>query len=548
MTSLTTKEYPSVTFTAAEYQALLRCDLTAFAHRAFLDLHPDQEFASNWHIELALAELELCRTGKTHRLIVTQPPRTLKSILVSVILPAWIMGHDPTRSVICITYAQPLADKHARDFRSLVTSPWYQQLFPAMRLSDARQAVAELTTTMNGSRLATSVAGTITGFGGDTVIIDDPIKPDDAQSDVVRRKINDSLTRTVFSRSNDMRTGCVIIAMQRLHEDDFVGHVLRRAPLEWKVLSLPAIAETPQTYTWETPLGQFQHHRAEGDVLHPARMSFELLQKCRIEIGEAAFACQYQQNPQPQGGGMVNPEWFKRYRDGELPKSFDVVAQSWDCANTASELSSFSCCITIGVKNGRFYLLNNWRKHVNYPDLKRAVQARHDHYRPNVILIEDGASGTQLIQEFQAAGMSNVQPYRSAADKTMRLHAQTGVIENGLVFLPEQAHWVDEYLQELQAFPHSRFSDQVDATSQALDWLRNRPPGWAFETYMMRTYGAAAAAEVSDEIEIIAPQYPGTIYTRLGRQITPNSYEKFKITKAERPLQLWKGYKYAKGN
>ena len=123
------------------------------------------------------------------------------------------MGHDPTRRVICITYAQPLADKHARDFRSLVTSAWYQQLFPAMRLSDARQAVAELTTTMNGSRLATSVAGTITGFGGDTVIIDDPIKPDDAQSDVVRRKINDSLTRTVFSRFNDMRTGCVIIAI-----------------------------------------------------------------------------------------------------------------------------------------------------------------------------------------------------------------------------------------------------------------------------------------------------------------------------------------------
>ena len=108
------------------------------------------------------------------------PPRTLKSMLASVIFVAWLLGHDPTRHVVCISYVQSLADKHARDFRSIVTSDWYQALFPAMRLSDERQAVAELTTTMNGSRIATSVFGAITGFGADVVIVDDPMKPDDA--------------------------------------------------------------------------------------------------------------------------------------------------------------------------------------------------------------------------------------------------------------------------------------------------------------------------------------------------------------------------------
>ena len=212
--------------------------------------------------------------------------------------------------------------------------------------------VAELTTTMTVRGSRPRVAGTITGFGGDTVIIDDPIKPM-TTTDVVRRK-RTTITRTVFSRSNDMRTGCVIIAMSvRMRMTSVATYHARAARVEGSKLA--GDRGTPQTYTWDNPLGQFQHHRAEGDVLHPARTSFDGLKSAgsnsvsRVRVPIPA-------KPAASRRWYGQSRRFKRYRDGELPKSFDVVAQSWDCANTASELSSFSCCITIGIKNGRFYL------------------------------------------------------------------------------------------------------------------------------------------------------------------------------------------------
>ena len=456
-----------------ELRLLMRHDLLAFIHRAFLHLHPTETFQSNWHIEAMLAKLEQCRTGQCRRLIINMPPRGLKSIAASVAFPAWILGHDPTRRVMCVSYAQELADKHARDCRSIILSDWYGKLF-ATRLSDQRNAVGEFTTTANGCRIATSVGGVITGLGADFIIIDDPIKPEDALSDTRRNNANESIKHTLYSRLNDKRTGCIIIVMQRLHEDDPVGHVQRHTQEKWDLLSFPAVAEEPQTFTWATLLGEFKHHRAIGDVLHPEREPLEQHQILRASLGEYHYASQYQQNPAPLGGGMVKEEWFKRYRPNELPGKFDLILQSWDTANKASELSDHSVCTTWGQKDKRNYLLNVWRKQVDYPSLKRAVQQQRDLYQPSVILIEDKGSGTQLIQELRATGVSAVTPYKSSLDKVMRFAAQTGVVESGLVYLAEQAHWLAEYLHELKTFPKARYDDQVDSTSQALEWLSLR--------------------------------------------------------------------------
>jgi predicted phage terminase large subunit-like protein len=516
--------------TADEFRVLTRRDLAAFTHRVFLHLHPSLSFMSNWHIDVILAKLEECRTGQCKRLIINVPPRSLKSICASVAFPAWVLGHDPTSRLICVSYAQELADKHARDCRNVVSSDWYKKLFDT-RLSEQRQAIAEFTTTMNGFRVATSVGGVITGLGADFIVIDDPLKPDEALSETRRKGANEWIGHTVYSRLNDKRTGCMIIVMQRLHEDDLVGYVQRQSQENWDVLNFPAAAEEPQTFSWATPFGRFTHQRAKGDILHPEREPREQLDVLRANLGEYHYASQYQQNPAPRGGGMVKEEWFKRYRENELPEKFDSILQSWDTANKPTEFSDYSVCTTWGLKEKRIYLLNVFRKQLDYPNLKRATQQQYEFYRPNTMLIEDKASGTQLIQELREAGISTVTPYKSTGDKIMRFRAQTGVIENGLVYLPEQAHWLPEYLHELKTFPNGRYDDQVDSTSQALESVKRPFPGWG----IMKFYQDLAAGpqkEPSQEVEMIAPGNVSTVYTVDGRQINVGSNRRI-IVRAE---------------
>jgi len=175
---------------------------------------------------------------------------------------------------------------------------------------------------------------------------------------------------------------------------------------------------------------------------------------------------------------MVKDTWFRRYEPDALPARFDQIIQSWDTANKPTELADYSVCTTWGVKGPQFYLLNVLRKKLAYFDLKRAVHEQHLLFNPSVILIEDKASGTQLIQELIEAGLSKVTRYKPDGDKIMRLHAQTATIENGFVYLPREAHWLADYLHELTVFPNGRYDDQVDSTSQALAWTKQRPPGW----------------------------------------------------------------------
>jgi predicted phage terminase large subunit-like protein len=201
--------------------------------------------------------------------------------------------------------------------------------------------------------------------------------------------------------------------------------------------------------------------------------TFAMLARIRRTIGEYNFAGQYQQAPAPLGGGLVKPHWFKRYRPDELPERFERVVQSWDTANKASELSDFSVCTSWGILGRDAYLLDVLRRRVEYPALKRAVVAEYARLKPDVVLIEDRASGTQLIQELLALGLHDVTRYRPQSDKVMRMHAQTAAIENGLVHLPQAAPWLGEYLHELAVIPGGRHDDQVDATAQFLDWLKS---------------------------------------------------------------------------
>ena len=167
------------------------------------------------HIELIAAKLDACRQGQVRRLIINVPPRHLKSLCASVAFPAWCLGHDPAAQIICASYGQDLADKFARDCRRIMASTWYLQLF-STRLGD-RHPVHDFATTAQGTRMATSVGGVLTGRGADMIIIDDALKPDEALSESRRNAVNEWYDNTLLSRLNDKARGCIIIIMQQLH-------------------------------------------------------------------------------------------------------------------------------------------------------------------------------------------------------------------------------------------------------------------------------------------------------------------------------------------
>src|ERR1700686_3683610 len=247
-----------------EYEAVLRSDLGYFAERCFYQLNPQAAFLTNWHIQVIAAKLTEVREGKIRRLIINLPPRHLKSLLASIAFPAWCLGHDPSAQFLSVSYAQDLADKLARDCRAILMSPWYRQIFPT-RLAPHRHAVQEFITTRHGYRLATSTGGVLTGRGADIILIDDPLKPEEALSDAQRQAANDWLGHTLYSRLNDKRNSAIVIIMQRLHEDDLVGYVLALEP--WEVVRFPAIAEKNEEHWIETIVEPRGFTRRQGEAL-----------------------------------------------------------------------------------------------------------------------------------------------------------------------------------------------------------------------------------------------------------------------------------------
>jgi len=470
----------SMNLTPNEYRMLVRRDLYAFTERCFYELNPTTKFLPNWHIEMVASALDACRRGEINRLIVNQPPRSLKSHCASVAFVAFLLGHNPAAQIICASYGQELANKHALDCRTIMTSDWYKALFPQTRLSSQRQAIQEFITTKQGFRFSTSVGGVLTGRGADFIIIDDPLKPDEALSETQRKAVNEWFLHTLYSRLNDKRRGCIILIMQRLHEDDLVGHVLGMEP--WTHMRFPAIAEEDEYHVIRKPHRIRRFTRRAGQALHPAREPLEVLNHLREALGEYNFASQFQQTPAPLGGGLVREDWFKRFAVADLPVKFELVIQSWDTASKPTELSNYSVCTTWGVKDKHLYLIHVYRKRVGYPELRRAVREQADAFSPDTILIEDKSSGTQLIQELIDEGMHEIKKYEPTMDKIMRMHAVTSTIENGFVHLPDKAPWLGEFLHELTSFPKGKFDDQADSTSQALNWLKsssmNETYGW----------------------------------------------------------------------
>lgn len=462
---------PSVRF--YEVDSLLRLDLASFIGRAFMELHPGATLAMNWHIPLIADRLMAVARGDIKRLIINIPPRNLKSICASVAFPAWLLGNHPEKRIICASYAQELALKLASDSKAVMSADWYERAFPEMKFS-SRTAVHDFVTTMNGGRLAVSTGGGITGRGADILIIDDPLKPDEAPSEKLRTAANSWLDQTARSRLNDKKNGAIVIIMQRLHMDDMVGHVLVTDE-NWEVLSLPAIAETNETHAWNDAFGgTYEASRIAGEALHPERESVETLMALRNTMTEYAYFAQYQQQPVPEGGFLIKEHWLHYYQKTDLPTKFDWIVQSWDTASKPTDTADYSVGITFGMYRQQIYVLDVVRVKEDFPTLKQTIVREKHRYTPHQILIEEAASGIGLIQELKNAGIYQVIGIKPDKDKQSRLLGVTPMLESGKVKLPEQTIWLAEFRRELLSFPSAKHDDQVDALTQGLSHMRER--------------------------------------------------------------------------
>ena len=223
------------------FDLMLSQDFSAFVMKAFETVSPGDVFRPNWHIDAMTYAAELVINGKIKRLITTVPPRHLKSIIFSVALPAFLLGLDPTRRIICVSYSNDLAVKHANDFRAVMSSVWYRRVFPNAKVSREKDTQYETMTTARGYRYATSLNGTLTGRGADIIVLDDPQKPDEALSEAHRNSAGQWFDTTLLSRLDSKSEGAVVMVMQRLHEDDLAGRLLEKGG--WHHFKIAAIAE-----------------------------------------------------------------------------------------------------------------------------------------------------------------------------------------------------------------------------------------------------------------------------------------------------------------
>ncbi len=444
-------------------------NLSPFIKKVFSTVDPGALYSHNWHIDLISEYLEACYHRQITQLIINIPPRFLKSICVSIAFPAWVFGQDPTERILSASGVSSLATRHSTDCRKVLRESWYRNLFPDVMIADNQDAKNRYETTKGGHRFATSVGGSSVGEGGRIKIIDDPIDPNKI-SLVEIASSNNWFDNTWSTRSDDPERTVDILVMQRVSNDDMTAHLLNKGG--WEHLVIPQEAETRTIIIF--PISKTKKVRQEGELIHEERFGRNAVAKAKVNLGSYGYDSQHQQKPTAKGGNRVKMEWFPRH--GILPASPDEVVQSWDTGNKTKELSNPSVCETFYRFGDRWFLADILKKKMAYPDLKRTVKALNDAHSPDLILIEDKASGTQLLQDYERKlRVKGVEPDR---EKAMRMEIQLPALEAGMISLPDtdlmSASWLFEFEQNLQAFPMNREWDEIDALSQFLRWLKGR--------------------------------------------------------------------------
>src|SRR6516164_609261 len=455
----------------AAADALYRNHLGAFVYAAFGVVNPGLRLRPNWHIDCVCHHLQMMVTGRTaKRLVLNQPPRSLKSFITSVALPAWLLGRNPSSRIICASYSEELANKFSRDCRALIDSRFYKRVFRRTRLNPKKATEGEFETTRRGYRFTTSVGGTLTGRGGDVLIIDDPVKANDANSIVALEGAIDWFRSTALSRLDDPGKSIIIVTMQRLHMNDLSGILIEGG---WPQLVLPAIATEPKDYVVAD--GEV-YHRPVDELLKPDRDSMEALDEIKREAGSRVFAAQYQQKPTPPDGNMIKAAWLKRYQVALDRTSYRHVVLSCDPAGKPGILNDYTAITIAGVVNKELHLLHVARGHWSVLQMRDQISALAQEWKPDLVLIEDTSSGMGLIQLLREQTSLSIVGRHPKDDKETRMSRHQGRFEAGRVLLPVEAPWLAEFESELLSFPSGRYDDQVDAFMLLLDWFSENEP------------------------------------------------------------------------
>ena len=433
-----------------------------------------EEPVYNWHIEYLCNHLSdmVHRIGRRERkrgdTIINIPPGLTKSTICTVMLPVWAWTVDPRIRVLTASYSQSLSVDHSTKSRDIIRSDRFRQLFPEIQIRKDVDNKSHFKNTAGGERMATSVTGTITGFHAHLLIVDDPLNPKEASSEVERTRANDFMNITLSTRKVDKAVTPTVLVMQRLHQDDCTGNLLERR-VDINHINLPAeLEDTVSPH-------ECKAFYVDG-LLDPLRLNRDILTESLATLGSYGYAGQMLQRPAPADGGIWK-RWFKAIEPKDIPKDLHTVGTDWDLAYTEKEINSASAYVTAGLHEGKMYILDAGFRWLEFPNLVEYMTAKSaPHY------IESKASGKSAKQTLTNRGIPAIEVDVTGGDKVGRAMLATPYAEGGLVFCNARILEMiySDPKQGILIFPNGTGDDLQDALVQSINRLLNKHQQFVF--------------------------------------------------------------------
>ncbi|HWV44107.1 phage terminase large subunit [Pseudorhodoplanes sp.] len=446
--------------------------MAGFVREAWHVLEPNARYVHNWHIDFICDHLQAVTEGRLNpRLLINVPPGSMKSLLVSVFWQAWEWGPRGMRSMRYLTTAfnEIPVKRDTRKTRDLILSEWYQSLWPEVSLT----RTAELSFANSGTGTREGVPfGSLTSQRGDRLILDDPHSVELAESETERANTTRKFREGALNRLNDQARSAIVVIMQRLHEDDIAGTILKLG-MDFTHVMLPMEFEPERACV--TPIGK-DPRQWDGDLLDPGRFPREVVQGLKDGMGQYAYAGQYQQRPAPREGGIFKRHWF------EIVPAAPANARrcrGWDLAASKSSTSAYTAGVRLSVLNGVYYIEDVARGREEAAGVERMIlnTARLDGMGCKISIPQDpGQAGKAQVAAFARllAGF-NCRFSPESGDKESRalpVSAQAAVGNVKIVKGP----WNDAFLDEITSFPAGTYKDQTDALSRAFAELLPAEP------------------------------------------------------------------------